>query len=169
MPQADASELRPALTQAPKHLADLFKQVLAIRRIHTFLRSEDVEHLESTEGEVNVADPASGALVIQGDVTWNRPTGSTETGESTIFTLRGLDLAFPRGQISLIAGKAGAGKTLLLSALLGEVKLLQGKITYALSPMLDPNQNDEDFNWDVLGSGVAYVPQTAWLQSMSIR
>lgn len=154
---------------APRHLADLFKQLLAIKRVHTFLRTEDLEHLSSTASETTLAESSASALLVQGDLTWSRSPAPADSAGVTVFTLRGLDLSFPRGQISLVAGKAGAGKTLLLLALLGEVQLVRGKITYAVSPMLDPDEADEGFRWELQGDAVAYVPQTAWLQSMSIR
>ena len=44
------------------------------------------------------------------------------------FQLRNLDLSFPTGQLSLISGRTGSGKSLILSAILGEAKLLEGTI-----------------------------------------
>lgn len=158
---------------APKHIADLLKEVLAVRRINAFLQTDDVEHLDASEESATIATPDEKSLTITGDVTWQHQKPSEgvipPTEETSVFTLRNLDIAFPKGKISLIAGKAGSGKTLLLLALLGEVKLLRGRISYAVSPVLDPDQVDEEMDWTTLGGGVAYVPQVAWLQSLNIR
>lgn len=159
---------------APKHIADLMKEVLAVRRINTFLQTEDVEHLNATDESATIATNDEKALTITGDVTWHHqePLNDTITPlteQPSAFTLRDLDISFPKGKITLIAGKAGSGKTLLLLALLGEVKLLRGRISYAVSPVLDPDQVDDEMDWTTLGGGVAYVPQVAWLQSLNIR
>lgn len=157
---------------APKHLADLLKQTLAVKRIQTFLQTEDVEHLNVSEERATIAKSTDKELIVKGDVTWHcqepRSVSDTEN-ESSVFTLRNLDVAFRRGELTLIAGKAGSGKTLLLLALLGEVKLLRGHITYAVSPVIAPEQVDDDLDWSTLDDSVAYVPQVAWLQSLNIR
>jgi len=67
------------------------------------------------------------------------------------FMLRDLNLAFPRGELSLVSGPTGCGKTSLLMALLGEMCTVSG------TAILDHT------------SGVAYVAQTAWLQNDTIR
>lgn len=158
---------------APKYIADLLKEVLAVRRINTFLQTDDVEHLDATEGSATIATSDEKALTITGDITWHHEARSEEQSntseETSVFTLRGLDISFQKGKINLIAGKAGAGKTLLLLALLGEVKLLRGRVSYAVSPVLDPDQMDDEMDWSTFGDGVAYVPQVAWLQSLNIR
>jgi ABC-type branched-subunit amino acid transport system ATPase component len=60
--------------------------------------------------------------------------------------------------MSLIAGKFGCGKTLLLLALLGEARLVDGKISYLLSHILDPSDTSIP-DWTMRKDGVAYVPQ----------
>lgn len=149
---------------APDNLAKLMKETLAIRRIQQFLQTDDIEYLSLPEDIRTTATSDQSALVMNGDVTWHY-----EEADPDVFTLRNLALTFPRGKITLVAGKAGSGKTLLLLALLGEAKLLRGHITYAISPIQDPDQMDGEMDWSTLSGGVAYVPQVAWLQSLNIR
>ena len=159
---------------APKYIADLLKEVLAVRRINHFLQTEDVEHLNAFEESSTVTNSSEKALTVTGDITWHHQEASNEASDTIpedtlVFTLRDLHLSFQKGKITLIAGKAGSGKTLLLLALLGEVKLLRGRISYAVSPILNSDQLDGDLDWSAPNEGVAYVPQVAWLQSLNIR
>ncbi|KAJ2819726.1 hypothetical protein IWW50_005353, partial [Coemansia erecta] len=44
------------------------------------------------------------------------------------FMLAGLDVQFPSGKLSLIGGPTGSGKSSLLSALIGDMELVEGKV-----------------------------------------
>ena len=78
---------------------------------------------------------------------------------SAPFVLRDLDITFERCTVTLIAGKFGCGKSLLLNALLGEVALLRGRISYAVSAVVDPWQVENALDWDHCAEGLAFVPQ----------
>jgi ABC-type Mn2+/Zn2+ transport system ATPase subunit len=122
---------------------------------------------------------ASQPLYIKGTIAWHRDHMSGDEDavevidsvlnpEPPSFRLQNLDITFPRaGQITLIAGKFGSGKTLLLLAMLGEAHLFDGSISYCASDMMSPIEMSD--GWDLLPAGTAYVPQMAWLQSQSIR
>ena len=73
------------------------------------------------------------------------------------FHLTALDFRPPAGKMTLICGPTGSGKSSLLSALLGEMELVEGTITLPKRPL------------QLLSGGVAYCSQTAWLETMSIR
>ena len=83
-----------------------------------------------------------------------------------------LTLDFPLGELSLVCGRLGSGKSLLLLALLGEADILTGQVLCPRSPpdviasftgVLVPEEE-----WYVPGV-CAYVPQSAWLRNASIR
>ncbi|KAL2269930.1 hypothetical protein VTJ83DRAFT_2114 [Remersonia thermophila] len=84
-------------------------------------------------------------------------------------TLRDVTLDFPIGKLSVIAGKTGAGKSLLLAALLGEVKLLAGKVSMPPVPEIDENANfiSED-DW-IVPQLTAFVSQTPWIEGGTVR
>lgn len=83
------------------------------------------------------------------------------------FRLGELDLSFPVGQLSLVTGPVGSGKTTLILSLLGETTLLKGKFF-----MPDDKANRELCTVDPatgLSDTVAYCAQTPWLVGASIR
>lgn len=78
------------------------------------------------------------------------------------FQLKNISADFPVGELSVIVGPTGSGKSALLLALLGELERTEG---HMYLPRLD-------YDSDGLrphGSGIAYVSQTAWLQNTTIR
>lgn len=144
----------------PRKISDLMKQLLGAKRITLFLQTPDVEYLGESISSLDIATEEE-PLTVNGDVTWTSSgvTDDDEGSDNAVFALRDLSLKFERGRITLIAGKYGSGKTLLLLALLGEVKLLRGKITYAVSPIFDPWQTETQVDWSNNLEGLAYVPQ----------
>ncbi|KAH0954120.1 hypothetical protein HN011_011629 [Eciton burchellii] len=60
-------------------------------------------------------------------------------------------LSFPRGQLTIIVGKTGSGKTSLLLALLGEIQRISGNVEWTK------------------GLKIAYVAQRPWLQNATLR
>lgn len=86
----------------------------------------------------------------------------SETDSTQIFQLSNLTIDFPIGKLSVVSGPTGSGKTAILTALLGEMDLKEGK---TFLPK-DPTQLDKATG---LRNSVAYAAQTPWLQQKSIR
>ncbi|KAF9925261.1 hypothetical protein FBU30_004953 [Linnemannia zychae] len=78
------------------------------------------------------------------------------------FQLSNITADFPVGELSLIVGPTGSGKSALLLALLGELERVKG---HMYLPRLDYDKSKPSNR----GSGIAYVAQTAWLQNGTIR
>ncbi|EPB66448.1 hypothetical protein ANCCEY_14458, partial [Ancylostoma ceylanicum] len=72
-----------------------------------------------------------------------------DSSDSNSTTLQDINLSAARGALIAVVGKVGCGKSSLLSALLGEMGKLHGRI-------------------GVRGK-VAYVPQLPWIQNMTVR
>ncbi|KAF9213805.1 hypothetical protein BGZ59_004794 [Podila verticillata] len=100
---------------------------------------------------VPVEEPAEEPLVVEPEVVVQER-----------FKLKNISAVFPVGQLSLIVGPTGSGKSALLLALLGELERLEGSMYL---PRLDYDKSRSHDR----GSGIAYVSQTAWLQNTTIR
>lgn len=156
-------------------MAELLQEILGARRIANFLTTEDVEYF--TDTSFNPSDPSSsenGPLYVIGTVAWDVPKvylappsnptadASSDSSENNKigFRLMDLDIKFPRGKLTLVADKFGSGKSLLLLALLGEARLIEGEISYMVSPIMDPQKIDKN-DWSLFKNGVAYAPQVS--------
>uniref|UniRef100_A0A158PA92 ABC-type glutathione-S-conjugate transporter n=1 Tax=Angiostrongylus cantonensis TaxID=6313 RepID=A0A158PA92_ANGCA len=88
----------------------------------------------------NIASTSLPRNLTQQLSTWN------DTGPAT---LKDIDLNVVSGSLIAVVGKVGAGKSSLLSALLGEMEKLRGKIT--------------------IHGKLAYISQLPWIQNMTVR
>ncbi|KAJ2682221.1 hypothetical protein IWW39_006082, partial [Coemansia spiralis] len=103
-------------------------------------------------------------------------SGSNGSNGLAKFALKDIDVRFPHGALSVVAGPTGSGKSSLLSALIGEMTLTSGRI---LLPTVNPRLDaDSDCKYrdifELSGEGlaihdVAYVAQEAWLRNATIR
>ncbi|KAK4188360.1 hypothetical protein QBC35DRAFT_382688 [Podospora australis] len=83
--------------------------------------------------------------------------------------LRKVNLEFPAGKLSLISGKTGSGKSLLLAAILGEVKLVDGQIKMPTLPEFDHNAKSiPESDW-IIPELTAFVSQTPWIESGTVK
>ena len=93
----------------------------------------------------NGAAPEANPLIdaaAEGNAAENNPN---ERG----LTLRGVDLRMAPGTLTLVVGVTGGGKSSLLSALLGEIRRVKGRVR--------------------VGGSTAYCPQQAWCQNASLK
>ncbi|KAH8588532.1 ABC bile acid transporter [Bisporella sp. PMI_857] len=97
------------------------------------------------------------------------PTNSKDETEER-FIMRDITLEFPSEELSVISGPIGAGKSLLLAAILGESELLSGYITVPRPPSLDARFDSKANadNW-ILPSAIAYIAQTPWIENATIK
>jgi len=86
--------------------------------------------------------------------------GSFSWDKDTPETLGDINLDIPKGSLTAIVGRIGAGKSSLLSALLGEFIRLLKKI------LGEMHRND---GYVTTRGRVAYVPQQAWIQNLSLK
>lgn len=162
-----------------------------MRRIEKYLHGVEVSPVPPLDGTPHPVAMQSAT------VTWPQDRTRSSSAASSVsstpkhkFILMDLSLDFPLGELSLICGKLGSGKSLMLLALLGEADVLAGQI---ISPRSPPDtiasfvgQVVSDEEWTVQGV-CAYVPQvsvcarfwisfldprclqSAWLRNASIR
>ncbi|CAG9464562.1 unnamed protein product [Pedinophyceae sp. YPF-701] len=95
-----------------------------------------------------VPEPASAAVARKDDAARAPTPGASQRGNA--FTLDVADLKVQRGDLVMVVGQVGSGKSSLLYALLGEMERAQGRA-------------------GVRGQSVAYTAQDPWIQNMSLR
>ncbi|KAI0251186.1 multidrug resistance-associated ABC transporter [Lactifluus subvellereus] len=171
------SEMKFALNALPETLINMLQSFVSLRRIEKYLHAAEVAPVPPL-GENPPPVAFHGATVTWPQDRARSGTGtasevpSVSTTPKTKFMLMDLNIDFPKGELSLVCGKLGSGKTLLLLALLGEADFLTGQV---LCPKTPPDAiasfagvvppPDE---W-VIDGVCAYVPQSAWLRNASIK
>ncbi|KAE9365698.1 ABC multidrug transporter [Stipitochalara longipes BDJ] len=122
-------------------------------RIDEFLRRPEQKQIltPSPSGSVSFQDASFAWPSDEANVESSQEKQATSLRR---FSLRGVNLEFPTGELSVISGKTGSGKSLLLAAIIGEVDLLGGRINA-------PSRAE--------GHSVAFVSQSPWLQNATFK
>ncbi|CEL57922.1 ATP-dependent bile acid permease OS=Saccharomyces cerevisiae (strain ATCC 204508 / S288c) GN=YBT1 PE=1 SV=2 [Rhizoctonia solani AG-1 IB] len=170
------NEMRFALNTLPETFINILQSLVSLRRIEKYLSATEIADVRSIQD----AQLEDSVKLVSATISWPQTRfGGASSAPSVAstpkarFTISDISLAFPDGELSLICGKLGSGKTLLLLALLGEADILAGQLIAPRSPpdalaKLSQEGNLDNSNWIVRGI-CAYVPQTAWLQNDSIK
>ncbi|XP_054699047.1 multidrug resistance-associated protein 1 isoform X2 [Grus americana] len=110
---------------------------VSLNRLAAFLNLEELNPESSSR---NTPDSVEASITIRnGTFCWSKETAC----------LRRIDLTVPQGSLLAVVGQVGAGKSSLLSALLGELEKTDGCVT--------------------MKGTAAYVPQQAWIQNASVE
>ncbi|XP_053936986.1 ATP-binding cassette sub-family C member 6 [Cuculus canorus] len=111
---------------------------VSLNRLAAFLNLEELNPESSSR---NTSDCVPASITIRnGTFCW---------GKESSPCLRSVDLTVPQGSLVAVVGQVGAGKSSLLSALLGELEKTDGCVT--------------------MKGTTAYVPQQAWIQNASVE
>ncbi|XP_038042652.2 ATP-binding cassette sub-family C member 6 isoform X1 [Anas platyrhynchos] len=111
---------------------------VSFNRLAAFLNLEELNPKSSNR---NTSDCVQASITIRnGTFCWSKEMSPC---------LRRIDLTVPQGSLIAIVGQVGAGKSSLLSALLGELEQMDGCVT--------------------MKGTAAYVPQQAWIQNASVE
>ena len=104
-----------ALNALPETLINLLQSSVSLRRIEKYLHGAEVAHVAPLEGTQNKIALQSATITLPQDRTRGASTApSAASTPKQKFVLVDLSLEFPQGELSLICGKLGSGKTLLL-------------------------------------------------------
>ncbi|KAK9244689.1 hypothetical protein V1506DRAFT_540604 [Lipomyces tetrasporus] len=139
-------------------VTDVIDTKVALDRVNRFMVEETTDKYEQLTVPRGPDSPYIG--FENATVTW----GANE--DSQKFGLRSLNIDFKVGEITLIIGPTGAGKTSLLMGLLGEMTLLEGKVflpgvSCEVGHRVDPATG--------LSDSVAYCSQQPWLLNDSVK
>ncbi|KAG8507864.1 Canalicular multispecific organic anion transporter 2 [Galemys pyrenaicus] len=129
--------LKRPLDMLPQLISSLIQTNVSLKRIQHFLSQDE---LDPQCVERKNISPGYAITIHNGTFTWAQDLPPT---------LHSLDIQVPKGALVAVVGPVGCGKSSLLSALLGDMEKLEGKV-------------------HVKGS-VAYVPQQAWIQNCTLQ
>ncbi|KAL6447242.1 hypothetical protein ACFW04_001485 [Cataglyphis niger] len=130
--------LRFPLSMLPMMIGNIVQAYVSVKRINKFMNMEELDP-NNVQHDLSEAH----ALVIEnGSFSWD-----TEQIERP--TLQNINFHVEQGQLVAIVGTVGSGKSSLLSALLGEMVKLSGKV-------------------NTKGS-IAYVSQQPWIQNATLQ
>ncbi|KFQ81082.1 Multidrug resistance-associated protein 1, partial [Phoenicopterus ruber ruber] len=111
---------------------------VSLNRLAAFL---NLDELNPESSNRNTSDCVQASITIRnGTFCWSKENSPC---------LRRIDLTVPQGSLLAVVGQVGAGKSSLLSALLGELEKTDGCVT--------------------MKDTAAYVPQQAWIQNASVE
>ncbi|KII87771.1 hypothetical protein PLICRDRAFT_92667 [Plicaturopsis crispa FD-325 SS-3] len=167
------TEMKFALNALPETFLSMLQSFVSLRRIEKYLLGAEVSPVPRLSDQSQIIALQSATITWPQDRSQQSAAPSAAPTPRHKFILQDISLQFPRGELSLICGKLGSGKTLLLLALLGEADLLTGQSMCPRSPP-DALANFADEvevspeDWIVEGI-CAYVPQAAWLRNASIK
>lgn len=147
------------LAVVPELVTEMIDAIVSSKRIQEYLDSAELEDM-TTIGET----------IAFKDATISWPSDDKKSEDERVFSLHHLDLDFHMGELNVIAGRTGAGKSLLLSAIIGEADLLEGKLTVP-QPVSEDQRFDHKANgsnW-IIAEAIAYVSQIPWIENATLR
>lgn len=127
--------LRFPINALPNVISSVVDSQVSIARLQEYFLSYDLDQ-QAVEQDLNVPFAIH---IDDADFEWvmYRPI------------LENLNLTIPEGKLVAIVGEVGCGKSSILSALLGEIPKIRGRV--------------------VVNGKVAYCPQQAWIQNTTVR
>lgn len=93
-----------------------------------------------SESNTHQQDDEHAVEVKNAEFAWNKDETST---------LNDINISIQKRKLIAVVGKVGAGKSSLLSALLGDMEKVRGKVN--------------------ISGSLAYVPQQAWIQNATVK
>lgn len=152
--------LQVTLAVIPELTTDLIDAYVSINRIQEYLESPEID-LSPKKDSPNVSFD---------NATFSFPSDNTMEEGDERFVLRNVTLSFPEKELSVISGKTGSGKSLLLNAVLREVDIISGSINL---PHVPTPEERHDYkanksNW-ILPTAVAFVAQIPWIENATIK
>ncbi|KAF9893611.1 hypothetical protein FE257_010923 [Aspergillus nanangensis] len=142
--------IQTSMSAIPGIVRSLVSSLSSCERLVDFLNGPE---------RVDISTPSDVIEFRNATISYSRNISHIGTG-----VLKDLNLTFPHGALSVITGPTGAGKSLLLAAILGECHLHQGAIHTPAQRRWDADRSNSGLN-----ESVAYVCQNPWLEAASVK
>jgi ABC-type multidrug transport system fused ATPase/permease subunit len=149
------ADLHSAWSQLPVMAANISQSWISCNRVEQYLNGPEKQA---------ITEPSDHVALENATVTW--PIVEQVDIDQDRFELREMDLSFPHGALSVITGKTGSGKSLLLASILGEVTLRSGSIKVPKTTITVRHEALKDW---IIPSTTALVSQPPWIENCTIR
>ncbi|RAK72684.1 multidrug resistance-associated protein [Aspergillus fijiensis CBS 313.89] len=155
------SSLELSLAILPEIISQGLEAKVSADRIDTYMASSE---------RVITTMPADEVAFKDASVAWPSEQEAGTAEDTDRFVLRNLDLAFPNQGLSIVSGRTGSGKSLLLASILGEGDLLQGTVHVPVPPSIEARFDHRATSADwIIDSAIAYVAQIPWIENATIK
>jgi ABC-type multidrug transport system fused ATPase/permease subunit len=157
--------LRIPLDQLADMVAHVQESKVSVDRIEEYLSEPETDKYRQLISSNNDEDRSPIIGFENATFSWGG-SDMTDKTAADAFKLMDLNLKFRVGQLNVVAGSTGSGKTSLLMGLLGEMTKLRGKV------YLPGGRSREDIRPDPdtgLTESVAYCAQQAWLLNGTVK
>ncbi|KAL8573180.1 hypothetical protein ACOMHN_036165 [Nucella lapillus] len=128
--------MRFPMSMLPNVITNIVQASVSLKRLQRFLDNDELD----ANAVLRSSSEKSAVKIVNGTFTWDRDTADT---------ISNLNLEVEEGSLVAVVGTVGAGKSSLLSALLGEMDRKSGIV-------------------NIKGS-VAYMAQQAWIQNATLQ
>ena len=113
--------------------------IVSIRRIADFLNADELDDFLNQENST-LPENETNAVEVNACFTWDHIKKPS---------LNDINLEVPKGSLTAIVGVVGSGKSSLLQAIVGEMKIVSGNVK--------------------IDGTISYVSQQAWIQNLSLK
>ncbi|PYH42284.1 P-loop containing nucleoside triphosphate hydrolase protein [Aspergillus saccharolyticus JOP 1030-1] len=140
----------------PELLSGLVGGKVSLERMARFFNSTDA---------MGTTTPSRFIQLDNASLSYHTKSATAESG-----MLRSVTLTIPLKALSVVSGRTGSGKSLLLNAILGECEILSGSVRRPVPPTFEAIYSSDlnPLDW-CLSSAMAYVAQTPWIEAGTIR
>ncbi|EDN95313.1 conserved hypothetical protein [Sclerotinia sclerotiorum 1980 UF-70] len=162
-------QLDHCMQSLPNIITQMIAANVSLQRVESFLDSPEVGNILSSPVQLlETTDSDSPVIVFEGArLSWPSDDEYVEA-ESERFILQDINISFPVNQLTIICGKTGSGKSLLLNSILGEAELISGKITVPERPSDQYDHHANKDNW-IIPHSIAFVAQIPWIENCTIK
>ncbi|KAL8677756.1 MAG: hypothetical protein Q9186_005841 [Xanthomendoza sp. 1 TL-2023] len=150
------AQIEMTLAVIPELTSDGLEAWVSLQRIGEYLQAPEKEEY-SIPSETVAFEAAS--------VAW---PSDTQEEDPARFMLKNLNIQFPAHKLSVISGKTGSGKSLLLAAILGEADRIDGLVKVPHAPVQRHDHKANRSNW-IIDTAIAFVAQIPWIENATIK